>query len=132
MEQIRDAVDSFVTDLTSLIQQTILEALNEALIDATDRGPGSRRPGRPLARTTPGPVRGTLARGQKRKPEELEALRKSLLAQIAKHPGQGIEAIAKDMGVATKELALPAKALIAAGAIRTKGQKRATKYFPKG
>ena len=39
--------------------------------------------------------------------------------------------IGKTMNVATKELALPVQKLWAAKAIRTKGQKRATKYFAK-
>jgi hypothetical protein len=35
------------------------------------------------------------------------------------------------MGVSTRELNLPAKKLLGNKSIRTKGQKRATQYFPK-
>lgn len=79
---------------------------------------------------TPG-TSGARRRGQKRDPKELEALTSKLRSYIAKHPGQRIEQIGRGIGLATKELALPAKKLIAAKQISTKGQKRATTYFPK-
>lgn len=41
-----------------------------------------------------------------------------------------MEQIAKTLGTTTKELALPAKKLIAEKKIKTKGERRATKYFP--
>lgn len=70
-------------------------------------------------------------KGAKRPPEEIEQLTGKLLAYITKHPGERIEQIGVGMCVPTKELLLPAKKLIAAGKIRTKGQKRATSYSAK-
>jgi hypothetical protein len=54
----------------------------------------------------------------------------ALLAQIKKTPGSGIEAIGKAIAIPTRDLALPVRKLIAEKAIRRRGQKRATKYFP--
>lgn len=70
------------------------------------------------------------ARGAMRAPAELAALVEKLAAHIRRNPGQGAEAIGKALGVATSEMALPIKKLVAAKRIRSEGQKRATKYFP--
>ena len=71
-------------------------------------------------------------KGEKRTPADLASQVIELRAYIAKHPGERIEQIGKALGVATKDLALPVKKLIAARSVATKGQKRATKYYPKG
>ena len=70
--------------------------------------------------------------GAKRPPEELAATVAKLGAYIAKNPGQGIEAIGKALATPTKDLALPVKKLLATGKIKVTGEKRATRYFPKG
>jgi hypothetical protein len=49
---------------------------------------------------------------------------------VARKPGLRIEQINRELGASTKELMLPVRKLIAAGAINTKGAKRATQYFP--
>jgi hypothetical protein len=74
-------------------------------------------------------VNGLRVKGEKRSPGSLAKLTADLGAYIKKNPGQRIEQIGKAMGVATKDLALPVKKLIAEKAIRTRGQKRATAYF---
>ena len=67
--------------------------------------------------------------GKRRAPPR--ALTNKLRSYIARNPGQRIELIGQGLGLATKELALPARKLLAAKQISTKGQKRATTYFPK-
>ena len=49
---------------------------------------------------------------------------------MASSPGLRIEQINKAMGTNTTELALPLRKLVADGALKTEGQRRATKYFP--
>ena len=51
-------------------------------------------------------------------------------AHIKEHPGERIEQINGHMGTRTSDLSLPLKKLIAEGAVRTEGDRRATKYFP--
>jgi len=70
-------------------------------------------------------------KGAKRDPQELEALTEKLNVYVKAHGGQRIEQIAQGMGTSTKELALPAKKLLATKKIRTTGTRRATKYFGK-
>jgi len=41
-----------------------------------------------------------------------------------------MEEIARGLGTSTSELTLPAKKLIAEKKIKTKGERRATKYYP--
>jgi len=66
--------------------------------------------------------------GAKRSPRELQALQTRLHQYVSKNPGQRIEQIGSAMGVATRELNLPVKKLIATKQLVTKGQKRATTY----
>ena len=62
---------------------------------------------------------------------EIAKLVAKLRDYVKAHPGQRIEQIAKGMGTSTRELNLPAKKLLAQKALKTKGEKRATKYFSK-
>jgi hypothetical protein len=77
------------------------------------------------------PRGGARAKGAKRSPDELEKLTGQLLTYIKGNAGQRIEQIADGMGTSTKELNLPAKKLLSTKAIKTKGHKRATQYFPR-
>lgn len=67
--------------------------------------------------------------GAKRSPAELAALIERIGAYIKANPGYGVEAIGSALGMPTSDLVLPIKKLIAAKRVRTKGQKRATKYY---
>lgn len=77
--------------------------------------------------------RGPKARpkGGKRSPEELEALTTKTLNAIGKAPGMRAEQLAAALGVSTKELVLPVAKLFEQKTIKTMGQRRGTKYFPK-
>lgn len=126
-DALRSLVNEFVQNLTAAIEQNVLQAMRTTL---TNRGPSASKRGQ--RRVTSGKAAGGRARGQKRDPQELEALTNKLRAYVAKNAGQRIEQIGKGLGIPTKELALPAKKLLAAKLLTTKGQKRATTYFPKG
>lgn len=71
------------------------------------------------------------AKGEKRSPADLAALVDSVYTAIRATPGMGVEQIGKALAKPTKELGLPIKKLIKDRQITTKGQKRATRYFPK-
>lgn len=132
-DAIRAALDSFVEDLSALIQQAALDSVEQALASASTI-PGKRGRG---ARAAALPAFASLSlaqnrkKGAKRTPEELEQLIKKLHGYIAKNPGQRIEQIAQGLDISTKELNLPAKKLISEKKLSTKGQKRATTYFAK-
>jgi hypothetical protein len=123
-EALRTLVDRFVQDLTAAIQDNVLNVVRSALESAPDGGRAGRGRGRLASVRAAG-------RG-KRDAQQLEALSAKLRSYIVKHPGQRMEQIAKGLGTSTKELVLPARKLLAGKQIATKGQRRATTYFPKG
>jgi hypothetical protein len=144
--EIRDRVEKFVADMTILIRRAALESVGEAL-----KGRASKRPvpaipkgatrgsssstgrGRRVAEraVAGGGRKKRAAKGAKRSPESLETLSNDLLARIKKNPGERIEEIAEALGTTTKELTLPARKLVEGRKVKTRGQKRATRYFAK-
>ncbi len=136
-DRIRDRVEQFAEELMTLIRQAALETLTQAVGggSSSGRGRGGRKAaGRGAARASTPPRSAAPARrakGAKRPAEELEQLTSSLATYVKKNPGQRVEQIAKGMEVTTKDLRLPVVKLIEAGSLKTKGQKRATQYFPK-
>jgi predicted HTH transcriptional regulator len=110
-------VAGFVAQITELARAAAREMIDEAL------GKGSK------SFSGLGRVRGR-GRGAKRTSDELEKMADSFVAYVQKHPGLRIEQINKQLGTTTKDLALPIRKLIAEGALKTKGEKRSTTYFP--
>jgi len=135
-DRIRDRVEAFAAELTELIRAAAMETVANALEGSAvgggrGRGRGRRaavvalRPGRRGARVS------TREKGAKRPPQEIERLTAELGEYVKANPGQRIEQIAEGMRTNTKELNLPVKKLIAKKAIKTRGQKRATRYYPR-
>jgi predicted transcriptional regulator len=54
----------------------------------------------------------------------------AFLAYVTANPGQRMEHIARELGLATPEMTLPVRKLLADGKISVDGQKRATQYYP--
>ncbi len=140
-------VDEFVSRLSALVREQALQAVTQALhgtaapaprkaaksapVAAAPAAPARRGPGRPPKSATAAASSAKRKPGEKRKPEELVKLTEQLHEYIKNNPGHGVEDIAKGMNEATKDLTLPIKKLLADKAIGSKGQKRATKYFPR-
>lgn len=129
-DQIRSRVEEFVDELSSLIRQSAMDTVAQVLggVGESRRGRRGASAGRGSAVEARGRAR---AKGAKRSQDELERLTARLLTYVKANAGQRIEQIAKGMAVSTRELNLPAKKLLADKSIRTKGQKRATQYFPR-
>ena len=123
-DRIRGMVEAFAGELTALIRESAFETVRAALGDGGGGGRGRR--GRAAQPRSLG--RG---KGAKRPPQEIAKLVGRLRDYVKSHPGQRIEQIAKGMSVSTRELNLPAKKLLAEKVLKTRGEKRATKYFPK-
>ncbi len=155
---IKAKVDAFVNDLSDLIRQSALEAVADALRKGGEiaaPAPAARRPGRPAKVVEAAPVAAKPAgkpgrpakaasassasaaaaakrrAGEKRSPVLLAQVTDQVGNHIKSNPGQGVEQIAKALSTTTKELTLPIRKLLADKKITSKGQKRATRYFPK-
>lgn len=116
--QVNARVEAFVADITELARAAAYQALSSGLDQgrfASDRG------------ATPS-LRGR--KGGKRTAEEIAQMADAFLAYVTANPGQRMEHIAKELGLATPELTLPVKKLLADGKLSVEGQKRATQYHP--
>jgi hypothetical protein len=138
MNQYQQAIESANRAHYEAIARVVMNSVRDALLSETASSVsfGSLAgdyltPLPPLAKTiAPSGSLKRKAKGGKRDPKVLAALTTGLASYISRNPGQRIEQIAKAMDATTKDLALPAKKLIASGAVKTRGQKRATVYVP--
>lgn len=141
--EIEARVEEFVGELSALVRKAAIASVAEALgtgsaAPAPRRGPGRPRktvaaPSSSAAPASNGsaPLRlPRLRKGQKRDPKDLQRIVEAVGAHVTAHPGEGVELIAKHLGVATKEITLPIAKLLGSKAITRKGVKRATRYFP--
>jgi hypothetical protein len=129
------SVQDFVAQVTEIARRAALETLGAAfsgrpatsgsVATASASGAAVARPA--AARSIGRPAGG---RGVKRAPEDIEAMGQKFVSFVKANPGLRIEQINKELGTTTKDLALPIRKLEADGVITTKGQRRATQYFP--
>jgi DNA-binding NtrC family response regulator len=122
--QIRETIEAFVEELSALVRAAAVQSVTEAF------GAGAAGPARRGRGAAALPSRSARSKGQKRAPEALAELSEKLLSAIKSGPGQRMEEIAKTLGTSTKELTLPARKLVSEKKIKTKGERRATKYYP--
>jgi hypothetical protein len=115
----------FVQEIASLVRKAALNSVQEALRGST-AGFGSPR----AAGLLPAPGRAPQGKRIRRTAARLSEVAEILRAEIERRPGLRIEQLAKQLRTTTKSLARPAKMLIAEGRVTTRGQKRATQYFP--
>jgi H2-forming N5,N10-methylenetetrahydromethanopterin dehydrogenase-like enzyme len=117
---LRSRVDSFVADLESLIRESALNAVQAALGVAPRRGRGRPRGAAGISRA---------GKRAKRDPKAVLELAAKVHASIKAKPGQSVEQIGKAMKLPTKALVLPIRKLLGAKQVKTKGQRRGTRYF---
>jgi len=147
--ELRSRVDSFVTELSALIRRQALEAVEEVLKKGETAAPPARKVGRPakveepkVAKAKPAAAAAPKAAakpsaaakrkaGEKRTPAQLAQITDQVYNYIKANSGQGVEQIAKALQTSTKELTLPIRKLLTDKKVGSKGQKRATRYFPR-
>lgn len=135
-EQIQAAVDTFKSTIQGIAAQHANEVL-QATIGGTLAINGVAKKPRQVAKPAKAPAATNghgngRHHGEKRAPEEIEAKAKIFLDYVTENPGQRIEPISKALNVPTDELKLPIKKLIASKDVKTSGERRATRYWPKG
>jgi hypothetical protein len=125
-------VQAFVAQISELARRAALDTLESAFGGGVARGLGASSAGAATVASNGAPRGGRPrgGRGAKRTSEDLEALSAQVASFVKSHPGMRIEQINRELGTTTKDLALPIRKLLADNVITSKGQKRATTYFP--
>jgi hypothetical protein len=116
-------VQNFVEQITDIAHRAAIEVLQSSFSDRPAEATGTAAPW--VGRAREGRGRGG---GIKRTEAALAALSRRFVTFVQGNPGLRIEQINKELGTATKELALPIRRLVSEGVIRAKGHKRATTY----
>ena len=78
------------------------------------------------ARRAPAPVKWA-----KRDPKAIAQLGVRFVRYVQRRPGSSVEQIARGMQCRTSALTLPVHNALAAGEVTKKGERRATRYYPK-
>ena len=138
-DAIRDRIEQFTSELEALVRHAAVESVTNALGGGTSvrtqvASAFKAAPKAAAAPTSASPTSTKLSfkrgKGGKRTPEQLAQIDASVLEYVKANPGNGVEHMAKTMGVASKDVASRVLLLIQGKKIRKTGQKRATKYFP--
>lgn len=127
-ERIHQVVEDFVARVTSLAREAAVETLRARLSADGSQAPAPSRRA-PSKATRPASTR-SLRKGAKRPKADIAQLEALLAKHIAKQPGQRVEQINAALGTTTRDVRLPLAKLIAAKAVKTKGTRRATTYYP--
>ena len=119
---LRARVLAFVGELRAIVRRDAMHTV-QALLEHDGVEP---RPARalPTAPRAPAP-------GEKRAPQLLQQITDALHVYIKSNAGQNVEQISKALATSSRDLTLPLRKLLAASKITSKGQKRATRYFPR-
>ena len=126
--KIEALVKDFVAQVTKLARETAMATLTASLASGAVATP-PRATARPAKPSSPVSTRRP-KKGAKRPAADIAQLEGVLAKHIAAHPGQRVEQINRALGTKTKDARLPLAKLIEAGTVKTKGNRRATQYFP--
>lgn len=132
-------VDDFMRRVVLVAKRAAFEELAKAMDAATADRMRRRLFGdaAPLASSPRPPAPAAVAavparKGAKRPPAAIADTTARLRTFIAEHPGLRVEQINRALGTRTRDLALPLRNLVAAGVVRTEGQKRSDDVPPGG
>jgi len=127
--EIRTCINSFVEELSTLVKQAAIESVKEALGGSST--PARRDPGRP--RKAHAVIsRPSSKRRKRRSSGAVDSVAIRILEQVKANPGQGVGEIGGALRLTSKDLRLPILKLIEDKKLKTKGQRRGTKYFTAG
>lgn len=131
--ELQARVDVFVADLTELVRQAALQAVQDALgVAAVVPSRGRKRVASAGKATAKKPARRKSGKRVRRSTDDLAVAGQALVVEVRRAPGSGFEALRAALGVDGKDLRRPLNDLLESGAIRKEGAKRGTKYYPAG
>lgn len=122
--QLQDSIDAFVAEINELVRQAAIQAVSDAL--GNREVVGSVRAGRAVRGA---PAQRTTRKRIRRSAQMLEEVSGKILTYVNSHPGARMEDLSKSLRIETKDLRGPLQLLLTGKKLKTKGQKRGTKYF---
>jgi hypothetical protein len=133
-KQIQERIEVFVAELSGLVREAALGAVQEVL-----GGGAAPRRGRPRT-TSKAPARRSAAlrkpsksgKRAKRSGNQVEAVAETILAHVKANAGTGVTDMGAALGMTPKEMRLPILKLLADKKLKTTGQRRGTKYHAGG
>lgn len=130
-QNIEQQVGIFVHNVSALVRQAAIEALEQAIVVPTPR---AEKPKQQHKRGKKGNGGGKRRVERKtappRDPAELSALTERLYQAIASHPGETMEVLAPAVGCPSLELRVSIGHLVERGRVKKAGQRRSMRYFP--
>ncbi len=133
-DRIQQAVERFVEE----IQRLVAEEARDTLIALL----GGERPPRRASVAKPNGGRASSApaaaparkkgRRVRRSADDLEAIQEKIVAVLKRQPGVNSEELQEALGMSKQDVQRPLSLLRDEGKVKTEGQKRAMRYYPKG
>lgn len=140
-QQIQARIQAFAVELEALVRAAAIEAVATSLGAAAGAPPARHQPsagvrtrpapGAPPPTSTAGHAALSFKRkkGKKRTPEQLAKIDGAIVGFVKENPGQGVEHMAKALGVPSNDIKLRVSLLLDGRKLKKTGVKRATKYF---
>ena len=128
-DRINQLVGDFVSKIALLAREAAVETLTKGLSANGEAVPARRGRG-PSVKAVQTVSTRRPKKGAKRPKADIARLEGVLAKHIEKYPGQRVEQINQVLGTKTNDVRLPLAKLIAAKTVKTKGERRATQYFP--
>jgi hypothetical protein len=114
-------IEQLVREHVAAVQRSAREALDRAFAGAASAA------GKPAQKVAPPTAPGSRRRAQ----VELSAVAERLYRAVCAHPGEGIVALAGELGVSARELQRPMGLLRQGGRVRSVGQRHLMRYYPR-
>lgn len=127
--RIRACINSFVLELTSIIQDATVDSIQKVVGNAVEsaRGDSDPSPTPKPATTKSAPRR---RKSGRRTSADVQVTMEHAAACVMAHPGCAVSDISKEVGVSTNDLRFPLQKLLEDGILRRTGQKRGARYHP--
>lgn len=114
-------IEELVREHVAAVHRSAREAIDRAFAGAAG---AARKPAQKVAATA-------ATGGRRRARAELSAVAERLYRAVRARPGEGIVALAGDLGVPARELQRPMALLKQAGRVRSVGLRHLTRYYPR-
>ena len=129
-QSIEEQVNVFMVNVSTLVRQAAIEALDQAIVI---RSEGAKSSGRATKKGGAGKKRRVRRKAAPaRDPAQLCALTERLYETIAARPGETMQVLAAAVGCPSLELRVSIAKLVDEGRVKKTGERRLTRYFPMG